>query len=868
MKIPYQTTKIQTIVGLAKTLAASPTETVFSRNKGMSFDRLPLASIEDEDQEFEESSSSTPATQSETFMVGFMVANIVGLQYYRGRISGREMVGLVREPLNAYDSNAIKVVNTRTIQVGHIEKKVASVLAPLLDSNFVHVEGIVPKTPKSAAAYRIPCHIHVFSKMEAFETVKSALRSFLFTPNDPMFSMSDSMVVKEKKKGDLDEIFKLVDDNLRENAVNGVMEPPQDFILPDLFQHQKEGLYWLHHRENSDELPPFWEKNDDGFVNVLTNYQSDIRPEPLRGGIFADDMGLGKTLTLLSLIALDKCNDANVNEELDDEVLVVPSGKRSRKGKVPKPIKPRKKQKREESTSEIRSKTTLIVCPPSVFSTWITQITDHTKRGKLKAYMYYGGDRTQDVSELKKYDIVLTTYSTLGCELTNMNAPIKKIEWWRVILDEAHVIKNPKANQSVAVTNLNAKRRWVVTGTPIQNGSMDLFSLMAFLRFDPFSVKSYWDTLVQRPIVQGNAKGLSRLQALMGTISLRRTKEKALIGLPPKTIHTCNVELSIDERKLYDEMEIEAKRFVERFIAKGSVTNNYSTVLSIILRLRQICTHTGLCPEDLKSSLSSYNFEDASNNPELLKKLVLLLQDSEDLDCPICLSPPSELIITSCAHIFCKTCIIRTLNHSRALCPLCRNPLTDSDLFSPPPEINKPPTPVSKPSSKVSALLKLLEASRTENPTVKSVVFSQFRKLLILLEEPLKSAGFKILRLDGAMSAKKRADVIREFGGAGPTVLLASLKASGTGINLTVASRVYMMEPWWNPAVEEQAMDRVHRIGQKEDVKVVKMIATDSIDERILLLQEKKRKLAKDAFRRKGKDRDVNLDDLRTLMLL
>lgn len=152
-------------------------------------------------------------------------------------------------------------------------------------------------------------------------------------------------------------------------------------------------------------------------------------------------------------------------------------------------------------------------------------------------------------------------------------------------------------------------------------------------------------------------------------------------------------------------------------------------------------------------------------------------------------------------------------------------------------------------------------------------MFSQFRKLLLLLEEPLKEAGFKTLRLDGTMNAKKRANVIEEFGVSGvgePTVLLASLKASGTGINLTAASRVYLMEPWWNPAVEEQAMDRVYRIGQKEEVKVVKMIANDSIDERIMLLQEKKQKLAKEAFRKKGKDekREINLADLRTLMSL
>lgn len=99
----------------------------------------------------------------------------------------------------------------------------------------------------------------------------------------------------------------------------------------------------------------------------------------------------------------------------------------------------------------------------------------------------------------------------------------------------------------------------------------------------------------------------------MGTLSLRRTKDKTVIGLPPKTIHTCHVELSVEERKLYDEMESEAKSFVANFIAKGSVTHNYSTVLSIILRLRQICTHTELVPADIRSSLSASNFEGTFN---------------------------------------------------------------------------------------------------------------------------------------------------------------------------------------------------------------------------------------------------------------
>ena len=257
--------------------------------------------------------------------------------------------------------------------------------------------------------------------------------------------------------------------------------------------------------------------------------------------------------------------------------------------------------------------------------------------------------------------------------------------------------------------------------------------------------------------------------------------------------------------------------------------------------------------------------------------MVVMLQDGEDFDCPICISPPINVVITSCAHIFCQSCILKTLQRTKPCCPLCRHPLSQSDLFSAPPESSDADqveiSSRNTTSSKVSALLTLLQESRDQNPTTKSVVFSQFRTMLLLLEKPLTAAGFKILRLDGSMNAKRRAQVIEEFQVPGPdgsTVLLASLKASGAGINLTAASRVYLFEPWWNPAVEEQAMDRVHRIGQKEDVKIVRLIARNSIEERVLELQERKKKLAMEAFGRKGpKDRkEVTLDDLHTLMSL
>ncbi|KAL2895836.1 putative SWI/SNF-related matrix-associated actin-dependent regulator of chromatin subfamily A member 3-like 1 [Bienertia sinuspersici] len=845
----------------------------------------------------------SPSSSSEIYMVGFVIANIVGLQYYSGRISGREMVGLVREPLNVYDENAIKVLNTRGDQVGHIERDVAKVLAPLMDTQLMIVEGIVPNPPNKKPRFKIPVQLHIFSRLAAFDTVQSVILAagLNFIYGDcSRFTLSDAEVVKGKKNvkdvKSLDEIFKLMDENVgRKEGFVVKLEPPKDVILSELFDHQKEALGWLFGRENSEELPPFWEEKDGMFVNVLTNFQMSARPEPIRGGIFADDMGLGKTLALLSLIAYDKkccnsvdkasenCGDRRDNDNVDDSSGSKKS-KGGRKGKRVSVSANTSRKKRKVGVSDVSSgvssnlvsssSTTLVVCSLSVLSVWVTQLEEHTRNNSLKVYVYHGGERTKDMDKLKENDIVLTTYNTLSIEDRQSGSLMHKMDWRRIILDEGHTIKNSESKQCRAVTALNGKRRWVVTGTPIQNSSQDLYSLMAFLKFEPFCDKSYWNRLVHRPLAQGDQKGLERLQVIMATVSLRRTKEQELFKLPLKSLQTCHVELLPEERELYDRMEEEAKQLVKKYINDGSVTRKYSTVLSIILRLRQICTDVALCPHDIKSLLPPDNVQDVSSNPDLFEKLVTLLQDNEDFDCPICISPPSDVVITRCAHIFCRGCIIKTLKHAKANCPMCRQPLSESELYSaPPPAESSDNTSTSssspKASSKVSVLVKLL----SENRGVKSVVFSQFRKMLLLLEEPLKAAGFKTLRLDGTMSAKKRKQVIHDFGGCGddsPTILLASLKASGTGINLTAASVVYLLEPWWNPATEEQAMDRVHRIGQKNDVKIVRIIARNTIEERVLELQEKKKELAKGAFGRKGsKDKgETNVGDLCRLISL
>lgn len=164
------------------------------------------------------------------------------------------------------------------------------------------------------------------------------------------FALSEAVVVKERKGGkevrSVDEIFKLADENVGKKAKMEALEPPGEVIKSVLFQHQKEGLGWLVHRENSGELPPFWEERDGEYVNVLTNYRTDKRPEPLRGGIFADDMGLGKTLTLLSLIAFDKFGSFIAGDRVnsageqcgDDEVRSESAKTKGKRGRTSKGV--------------------------------------------------------------------------------------------------------------------------------------------------------------------------------------------------------------------------------------------------------------------------------------------------------------------------------------------------------------------------------------------------------------------------------------------------------------------------------------------------------------------------------------------------
>ncbi|XP_070609485.1 helicase-like transcription factor [Erythrolamprus reginae] len=564
--------------------------------------------------------------------------------------------------------------------------------------------------------------------------------------------------------------------------------------------------------------------------------------------------------------------------ELEQEV----AEQKKTKGKKPKSKGRKRKldvpvQAKENESDNVRG--TLIICPLSVLSNWIDQLEQHVDPNiQLNTYVYYGSQRNKDLTILSKQDIVLTTYNVLATDYGARGAsPLHKIKWLRVVLDEGHTIRNPNAQQTKAALDLNAQRRWILTGTPIQNSLKDLWSLLSFLKLKPFTDRLWWHRTIQRPVTMGDENGLKRLQSLIKSITLRRTKTskvngKPVLKLPERKVFMQHITLTDEESAIYHSVKNETKAALSRYFTEGNVLAHYADVLGALLRLRQLCCHPSLCSSISQSSSlesSSEEFRDM-----LIQKMKLVLSSGSDEECAICLESLTVPMITHCAHVFCKTCIWEVIQREKgnAKCPLCRKEVSSENLIECHLEESQDEKNTNgkwTSSSKVNALMHALIELRKQNPAIKSLVVSQFTKFLSVIETPLKESGFVFVRFDGSMNQKKRVEAIQQFQNnetGSPTIMLLSLKAGGVGLNLTAASRVFLMDPAWNPAAEDQCFDRCHRLGQKQDVIITKFIVKNSVEENMLKIQNKKRELAAGAFGTKKPTGETKINEIRTLM--
>ncbi|KAK2901000.1 hypothetical protein Q8A67_009115 [Cirrhinus molitorella] len=526
------------------------------------------------------------------------------------------------------------------------------------------------------------------------------------------------------------------------------------------------------------------------------------------------------------------------------------------------------------------ARVTLIVCPLSVLSNWLDQFEQHIRADvTLKVYLYYGAERKRSVKLLSEQDVVLTTYNVLSSDYGNKSSsPLHKVKWLRVVLDEGHVIRNPNALQSKAVLDLQSERRWILSGTPIQNSLKDLYMLLSFLKLKPFDVKEWWNRIIQRPVTMGDRVGLSNLQALVKGITLRRTKNskvagRMLVQLPERRVFVQHVTFSEEEREEYEQVRKEGRKIIDRYLEEGTMMTNYADVLAILVRLRQYCCHPSLVGKHTRADDPGTPSE---LRERLINKITLVLNSGSDEECAICLDSLRQPVITYCAHVYCRPCICEVIQSEKeqARCPLCRAQINSKELVEYPGE-EMEAGPVTqehwRSSSKVDALMSNLLKLRNEDPTVKSLVVSQFTRFMDLIEVPLREYGFSFTRLDGSMAQTARSKAIQDFQDSSPgspTIMLLSLKAGGVGLNLTAASHVYMMDPAWNPAAEDQCVDRCHRLGQTRDVVITKFIVKDSVEEKMVMIQKKKQELVDKAFGvKKPQDRKQSrTDEIRALM--
>ncbi|XP_010749377.3 helicase-like transcription factor [Larimichthys crocea] len=921
-------------------------------------------------------------------LFGHLQGTVVGLRYYTGVVNQGEMVGLVRQPQNPYDSNAVMVANIYGNQVGHIKRELAAAMASIMDRNLAKVEGVVHSGTKNS--FTMPVLISFWGKEENKTTVTEIMtrRGYkLNTGSRPTGANqkpnnSQGARALASKKGLTIALTAEELKNAFDNLFEGLMESKDGekeaakAVGTPLLLHQKQALSWMCARENKSTLPPFWEKRGELYYNSLTCFSAKEIPERVRGGILADDMGLGKTLTTIALILtnfhkgkplpVEKCEEqaspvkgktkpqtasklegsisagdrAGVSDAAagslsshlpqvevisvdppDVAEIVGKTDKSTSKGKMKatkrKPSKEApvlledldfaaalggsasdsgsKKKKTAtksaptpsvesfitESADDLSARTTLIISPLSVLSNWLDQFEQHVRSNvKLNVYLYYGSDRNRSKRFLSSQDVVITTYNVLSADFGN-KSPLHEINWLRVVLDEGHIIRNPNAQMSKAVLGLKTQRRWILSGTPIQNSVKDLWMLLAFLRLKPFDVREWWNRVIQRPVTQGDRDGLQNLQTLVRCITLRRTKGskvngRPLVCLPDKTVCVEQVELSQSEREEYELARNEGRSTISRYVAEGTVLRNYADVLAILMRLRQHCCHPDLLAKtsaDLGAAATP-----AELRERLIEKLRLVLASGSDEECSVCLDSVRLPVITHCAHVYCRPCIAQVIGTEQnvARCPLCRSEIKTSELVEfPQEEMEEEKSTNSekwRTSSKVQALMGNLLRLRCEDSSIKCLVVSQFTRFLSILETPLREHGFTFVRLDGTMSQKRRTQVIQEFQSSAadsPAVMLLSLKAGGVGLNLTAASRVFLMDPAWNPATEEQCIDRCHRLGQTRNVVVTKFIVKDSVEESMMKIQRQKQDLVEKAFGSTNTDRKTSrIDDIKALMEL
>jgi SNF2 family DNA or RNA helicase len=419
------------------------------------------------------------------------------------------------------------------------------------------------------------------------------------------------------------------------------------------------------------------------------------------GGCLADDMGLGKTLQTITFL--------------------------------------------QHLTEKYPGETHLVICPTSLIYNWENELQKFAPG--LRYTIYHGANRQYDASLWHNQHLIITSYGTVRSDIETFSSHV----FGYVVLDESQVIKNPASQTTRALSDLQSRNRLILSGTPIQNNTMDLYAQMNFANPGLLGNQAFFRSEFAQPIDKfADAEKAGQLRRLIYPFLLRRTKEQIAKDLPDKTEIIMWCEMGDEQRQAYNRIRDFYKEKLLNRIKEDGIAASTIYVLEGLTRLRQVC-----------------------NAPQLIE--------------------------------------------------------AEADVKS---------------SVKLDELMREI----TENTGAhKVLVFSQFTGMLQLISRSMEATGLPFLYLDGGTKAENRQQLVKQFQeDESVRVFLISLKAGGVGLTLTAADYVYLVDPWWNPAAEQQAIDRTHRIGQQNPVFAYKMICKDSVEEKILALQQRKKMIADD----------------------
>jgi transcription termination factor 2 len=572
------------------------------------------------------------------------------------------------------------------------------------------------------------------------------------------------------------------------------------------------------------------------------------------GGILADDMGLGKTLTILAYLKyikdekeksagkkLQSKNKAKEEKEEDEDEEELFDKKRIFKKKYGASSR--------DALPEV-SLRTLIVLPASLLHQWQGEIKSKFERDSFTVHVYHEANRKKLAFNLEDKDIVFTTYEIVSREMdifdkegnptVQTDSPLAKIKWKRIILDEAHRIKNHVTKASKACSFIKAKYRIAITGTPIHNSINDFYSLCKFIHFSPLDDFSMWKYLFAclqpkapaKPDVTREKRSNDWVFLLSKYLILRRTKsdkiagtDRRMVDLPDKVIKEVLVKLNSEEKAIYQKIFKEAQNAAQQFLTTqkqrelGKLRNNdagaggggMTGMFVMILRLRQACCHMSLLSECLdKDELKNMKIEVLGEEPieDLMKSLnINNTINSEELT-----QEPAGLASLIHEDVDLSKCLRRKYM-----------------------------------SSKITQLLDLITEIQDEHPGDKMIVVSQWVSMLDVVAKNLDDRDIAYCEIKGDVKLFQRNEIVEDFNketNRKYQIMLLSLTAGGVGLNIVGANRMFLLDIHWNPALEQQCADRIYRVGQKKECTIYKFLCENTIEQRIRDVQSTKLSMA------------------------